>query len=175
MTILTPMTESEFAIYLARAIPEFAQDKMDSGQWSTDEALELSRTGYAEQLPQGLATPDNVFFTVRDAETHTDIGMVWFAVQVRAGQRIAYVYDVYIHAEHQRKGHASRAFAALDELARQRGLTGVGLHVFGHNTGAQALYHKLGYATTNINMFKPLSARMAAIEGALIPFSQGCD
>jgi ribosomal protein S18 acetylase RimI-like enzyme len=156
MTLLTPMTEMEFAIYLAKAIPEFAQDKVDAGQWSADEALELSRTGYAEQLAQGLATPDNVFFTVRDATTQVDVGMLWFAVQARAGQRIAYVYDVYIQAQHQRKGHATRAFALLDAESRQRGLTGVALHVFGHNAGALALYRKLGYVTTNLNMYKPL-------------------
>ena len=156
MTMLTPMTEPEFAVYLAKAIPEFAQDKIDAGQWSADEALELSRTGYAEQLPQGLATPDNFFFTVRDATTRADVGMLWFAAQQRAGQHIAYVYDVYIHAEHQRKGHATRAFAALDVLAQQRGLTGHGLHVFGHNAGAQVLYQKLGYGVTNLNMFKAL-------------------
>jgi ribosomal protein S18 acetylase RimI-like enzyme len=158
MTILTPMSEAAFAVYLAKAIPEFAQDKVNAGQWAAEVALELSRSGYAEQLPQGLATPDNFFFTVRDAATRTDIGMLWFAVQERAGQQIAYVYDVYIHTEHQHKGHASRAFAALDGEARQRGLTGVALHVFGHNTGAQALYQKLGYLTTNINMFKTLGA-----------------
>jgi hypothetical protein len=128
MTTLTPMTEPEFTIYLAKAIPEFAQDKVVAGQWSTDKALELSRTGYAEQLTQGLATPDNFFFTERDAVTQADVGMLWFAAQ--------------------------------DEQARQRGLTGVALHVFDHNTGAQALYQKLGYLTTNINMFKPLRATL---------------
>ena len=167
MTLLTPMTDVEFAIYLAKAIPEFAQDKIDAGQWSADEALELSRTGYAEQLPQGLATPDNVFFTVREAATHADIGMLWFAVQARDGQRIAYVYDVYIHAEHQGKGHATRAFALLDAESRQLGLTGVALHVFGHNSGAQALYRKLGYQITNINMFKPLVDRGVGDSGEL--------
>ena len=156
MSILTPMTETEFARYLARAIPEFAQDKVDAGQWCAQEALELSRTGYAEQLPQGLATPDHFFFTVRDAATHTDVGMLWFAAQERAGKHIAYVYDVYILTAHQRKGHATRAFAALDDLARERGLSGVALHVFGHNVGAQTLYRRLGYLTTNTNMFKPL-------------------
>jgi predicted GNAT family acetyltransferase len=30
------------------------------------------------------------------------------------------------------------------------------LHVFGHNTTAQALYAKLGYSPTNINLFKAL-------------------
>ena len=38
------------------------------------------------------------------------------------------------------------------------GLQGIALHVFGHNTGAQALYGKLGYVPTNINMFKAVPA-----------------
>jgi len=68
------------------------------------------------------------------------------------------VYDVYVRPEHQRKGHAGRAFAALEVEAHRLGLTGIALHVFGHNAGAQALYQKLGYVPTNINMFKPLAS-----------------
>ena len=30
------------------------------------------------------------------------------------------------------------------------------IHVVGHNTGAQALYAKLGYQPTNISLFKPI-------------------
>lgn len=161
MTHLSPMTESAFADYLAFAIPDFARDKVQSGQWAEHESLQLSRAGYAEMLPLGLATPDNYFYTVHDGTTQMDIGMVWFAAQVRAGQRIAYVYDVYIRPEHQRKGHASRAFAAMEAQALAIGLTGIGLHVFGHNAGAQALYHKLGYVPTNINMFKRLTTACA--------------
>jgi RimJ/RimL family protein N-acetyltransferase len=36
------------------------------------------------------------------------------------------------------------------------GLSGIALHVFGHNHGAQALYAKLGFVATNINLFKSL-------------------
>lgn len=158
MTQLSPMSESAFADYLAYAIPDFARDKVQAGQWAQDESLELSRAGYADMLPQGLATPDNFFYTLRDGATQADVGMLWFAVQQRAGQRIAYVYDVYVRPEHQRKGHAGRAFVALEVEVRKHGLSGIALHVFGHNAGAQALYRKLGYVTTNINMFKPLAS-----------------
>lgn len=151
------MTEPEFAAYLAVAIPEYAQEKIASGQWAQADALELSRQGYAELLPSGLATPDNFLFTVRDSTASAPIGMLWFAAQERAGQRIAFVYDVAIDSAHQRKGHASRAFAALEVEVQQRGLSGIALHVFGQNTAAQALYRKLGYQTTNINMFKQLA------------------
>ena len=36
------------------------------------------------------------------------------------------------------------------------GASGIGLNVFAGNTGAQALYRKLGYVTTNFNMSKLL-------------------
>jgi ribosomal protein S18 acetylase RimI-like enzyme len=157
MTILVPMTEPEFSDYLAFAIPDFAKDKIESGQWAPADALELSRKGYAESLPQGLATPDNFLFTVRDGLSPKGIGMLWFAAQQRGTQRVAFVYDVSIDPEHQRKGHASRAFSALEVEVQKRGLAGIALHVFGQNTGAQALYHKLGFVTTNINMFKQLA------------------
>ncbi len=157
MTLLSPMTESEFAAYLAFAVPDFAQDKVKAGQWAPAESLELSRTSYAESLPLGLATPGQFLFTVREGATSEQIGMLWFAVQERAGQRVAFVYDVAIDAQHQRKGHATRVFAALEREVQQRGLSGIALHVFGHNAGAQALYQKLGYLPTNINMFKQLA------------------
>jgi ribosomal protein S18 acetylase RimI-like enzyme len=157
MTELVPMTEAEFSAYLESAIPDFARGKVESGQWAPEESLELSRKGYADQLPQGLATPDNYLFTVRDGASPEGIGMLWFAAQQRGVQRVAFVYDVAIYPEYQRMGHARRAFVALEEEARLRGLSGIALHVFGHNTPAQALYRELGFVTTNINMFKQLA------------------
>lgn len=42
----------------------------------------------------------------------------------------------------------------LEDQVRQVGLRRIGLHVFGHNAAAQALYRKVGYEVTNINMAK---------------------
>lgn len=157
MTVLVSMSDTEFSQYLAVAIPDFAQGKIKSGQWAASEALELSRKVYTELLPLGLATPEHFLFTVRDdGPTPQAVGMVWFAAQGRGGQRVAFVYDVSVDPAHQRKGHASRAFAAMEAEVQRLGLSGIALHVFGQNTGAQALYHKLGFMTTNVNMFKQL-------------------
>ena len=154
MIELVPMSEAEFTAYTAESIPEYARDKVRSCQWAEDKALELSRQGFEEMLPQGLATPDNHLFTLRVADSAGAVGMLWFAVQERAGEKVAYVYDIGILAQHQRRGYATEALAALEGEARSRGLAGIGLHVFGHNPGARALYEKLGYEATNINMFK---------------------
>ena len=154
MIVLQAMSEAEFSAYIAESIPEYARDKVAAGQWSEDASLELSRQGYEELLPEGLATPDNHFFTVRDAASAQVVGTLWFAVQERAGEKVAYVYDISIRPQHQRQGRGTAVFAALEREARARGLAAIGLHVFGHNTGAQALYDKLGYEATNIVMFK---------------------
>jgi len=148
------MNAEEFAGYIERAIPEFAQDKVASGQWSEASSLELSRQGYDELLPKGLATPENFLFTLREVATQAVVGALWYAIQERAGQRIAYVYDVLVEPQYRRMGYAMQAFQMLEAEVRSLGLCGIALHVFGHNEAAQALYAKLGYQATNIVMFK---------------------
>jgi ribosomal protein S18 acetylase RimI-like enzyme len=159
MSTLAPMTEVQYLEYIAEAIPAYAAEKVAAGQWSKEESLELSRRSLEELLPQGLSTPDNNLFMVHDPEAQV-VGMLWIAVQSRAGQRIAYVYDVIIKAEHRRKGHATRAFLAIEDEVRRLGLAGIALHVFGHNTAAQALYARLGYQPTNISLFKAVGRRV---------------
>jgi len=155
METLVPMTQPEFLAYIEESVPGYAADKIASGQWSETDALALSRKSLEELLPQGLATPDNHLFTIVGDDS-LRVGMLWIAIQDRANRRVAYVYDVSIQPEHRRRGHAVRAFEALQAKVRDMGLAGIALHVFGHNRAAQDLYTKLGFVTTNINMFKPI-------------------
>lgn len=155
MAKLLPMTESDYAAYVAESIPSYAAEKVASGQWSREESLDLAKQSLDQLLPQGLATPDNHLFTILDDRSEA-VGMLWIAVQARAGKRIAYVYDVSIRPAHRRKGHAAGAFLALEIEVRARGLSGIALHVFGHNLAAQALYARLGFQPTDINMYKPV-------------------
>ncbi len=53
---LTPMTEPEYQIYLDKAIQEYAQDKIQAGNWSRDEALERSSKEFEGYLP-GYSNP----------------------------------------------------------------------------------------------------------------------
>lgn len=155
--VLVPMTKADFEEFLDDVVPGYAADKVAAGQWAQDTAMEMSRAALLELLPLGLATPDHQLFTIRDRDGVTKVGNLWIALQMRAGRRIAYVYDVAINPEHRRAGHAKRAFVALEDKVRSLGLAGIALHVFGHNAGAHALYVKLGYAATNIDMFKPIA------------------
>ena len=157
MTRLRPMVQSEYAAWLEEAIPAYAADKVASGQWSQEASLELSRKENDELLPQGLETPDNHFYTIIDSESNA-VGMLWFAVKTKFNSPIAYVFDIGISAERRREGHAYRAFLALEDEVRKLGLSGIALHVFGYNAGAQSLYAKLGFQPTNISLFKSVGA-----------------
>lgn len=157
-TTLVPMTEAEFLAFVEEIVPAYAADKVACGQWPEAEALARSREELAELLPQGLATPGQHLYTLHDAASGDAVGRLWIAEQQRAGSKVAYVYDVAIAPAHRRRGHAMRAFEALEAEARALGFEGIALHVFGHNRGAQALYEKLGYRPTNIHMFKDIAA-----------------
>lgn len=157
MSVLRPISDAEYATWLEAIIPGYAKDKVASGQWPAESALELSRAEYAELLPNGKETDNNYIFTVLSPQDEP-VGTLWFVAKERANRRIAYVYDIFVAEQHRRQGHAFRAFQALEPLVASLGLTGIALHVFGHNREAQALYLKLGYAPTNINMFKPVAA-----------------
>jgi ribosomal protein S18 acetylase RimI-like enzyme len=151
------MTQAEYVEWLTETIPAYAADKVASGQWSEKESMQLSTKEYEELLPQGLTTPDNFLYTIEDSDSRP-VGVLWFAVKTRFNSRVAYVYDVEVRSKQRRKGHAYRAFCALEQEVRRLGLSGIALHVFGHNAEAQDLYAKLGFQPTNINLFKPVGA-----------------
>jgi len=153
---LRPMTPAEYAEWVERSVAGYALDKVASGQWTAEVSLELAREELGELLPLGLETPGNHLFAIVDDDA-VAVGMLWFGVKKKFGADIAYVFDVNVHPERKREGHAARAFLALEEKIRQQGLTGIALHVFGHNTAARALYAKLGFEPTNLSLFKPIA------------------
>lgn len=155
MVHLTPMTEAEFQAFLQPAIEEYAQEHVKSGRWRAEEAAEKSAEEFRQLLPDGLATPDHYLYAIKD-DRGTNVGMLWFAVTERGGKRGAFVYNVQIDEQFQRRGYATQAFQALEALARDMGLAAISLHVFGHNTAARALYEKLGFVTKNLFMSKTI-------------------
>jgi len=154
--VLRPLTDAEYLAWLAEAVPAYARDKVASGAWAREGALERSAREHADLLPRGRDTPENFLYAILDADG-AQVGVLWFAIQERGDGRVAYVYDVEIAPEHRRRGHATRAFRALEGEARRLGLAGIALHVFGHNHAAQAFYARLGYEPTNLNLYKPVA------------------
>jgi ribosomal protein S18 acetylase RimI-like enzyme len=156
MTTLVPMQQDAFDEYLAAAVAGYADDNVTSGLWPAEGALARSRADLEASLPRGLATPGHFLFEIRSELKGPTVGFIWFAVIEKDGIRSAFVYDVEVKAGFRRRGHARAAFKAIEPLVRELGLSSIGLHVFGHNPGAQALYRSLGYGVTGMNMLKVL-------------------
>jgi len=153
-TALRPMTEERFAEFVMRSDPNYARQRVASGEWGEGTAVLRARETFDELLPQGLATPDNHLFDIIDQWDDTIVGAVWFTVRERAGRQTAYICDMFIEPEYRHKGHASRALNELEEEVLGLGLDGIGLHVFGDNEVAHRLFQRREYQPMSIFMFK---------------------
>ncbi|MBS2965976.1 GNAT family N-acetyltransferase [Actinocrinis puniceicyclus] len=150
--ILSPMPEEEFGPYLENGIREYARQKTISGEWSEYEALRLSEADHERLLPDGLKTPDQHLFVVRDATCGEPVATLWIALRPKGALVEGYIYDIEVHERWRGQGYGRATMLAGIEKARALGAQTVGLHVFGHNAPARALYRSLGFVETNVSM-----------------------
>lgn len=156
MVQLVPMTDADLQAFLAQAIDDYANEHIRGGRWTPDEAYAESAREFAELLPDGVQSPDQFLYMIHADSVDEPVGVLWFARRTRGGKGSAFIYEVQVFPQFQRRGYAQQAFEALEPLARSLGLESISLHVFGHNHAARALYEKLGFSPTNIMMNKPL-------------------
>ena len=159
MITLEPMTQAEFEAYLDRAVPEYAQAHVDTGEFDRDEALDRARGDYVVLLPAGLGTGSQHLFSIRAAGRAEPIGMVWFELRDESGRRSAFIYDFRIDESQRGKGYGKATLARVDEKLRSMGARWVSLNVMGHNHRARALYEKHGFRVASIAMRKVFAAR----------------
>jgi ribosomal protein S18 acetylase RimI-like enzyme len=146
------MTDEDFGPYLESGIRDYARQKVISGEWSQQEALALSAADHERLLPDGLNTPDQHLFTVRDSETGEAAAVLWIALRPKGGRTEAYIYDIEVREPLRGRGYGRATMQAAVEMAAKLGAETVGLHVFGHNAPARALYQSLGFVETNVSM-----------------------
>jgi ribosomal protein S18 acetylase RimI-like enzyme len=151
---LRPMTAAEFIPYRAYSTREYAREKVDAGNWDAESALDLADQEYTRYLPDGVATADNFLYIIEDTATGSRVGVLWVAL---TGAGKAFIYDFEIDESVRRHGYATLALYELEQIARDKGVQSIGLHVFAHNHTARALYQKVGYVETNINMSKTIT------------------
>jgi len=148
------MGEEFYGSWLDRIIPGYAADHVRAGGWQPDEALQKSRAAFQTALPDGLATAGHHIWEIRDA-SGTTVGVLWVALlPERPGH--AFIYDIEVDESRRGEGFGAAALDALDVWARAKGVTSIGLHVFGFNAVARRLYLRHGYVETDLQMEKRL-------------------
>ncbi len=146
------MNKEEFQLYISGAIENYAKNKVTSGNWSEDEAINLSKKEFSRLLPKDEKSELNYLYSIfQDQQL---VGMIWIAQTSTTNPDQGYIFDFIIYEPHRGKGYGKQAMKEIEIIAKELGMNKIGLHVFGHNTVARGLYEKLGYEITNINMMK---------------------
>jgi ribosomal protein S18 acetylase RimI-like enzyme len=153
---LVPMTEVCFAAYLESSVADYAGDNVRAGRWTADEALKLSRAEFNRLLPQGLGTPGQHLFEVVAEPGPRRVGMIWVSLPAGPAPAGAFIYDIRIDPDQRGKGYGSAAIQGVEDFARTKGASRMGLNVFAHNPNARRLYAKRGYLTVAEQMAKSL-------------------
>ena len=148
---LKPLTQTEFKVYLEKAIKNYGNEIFTSGMMNKEQAQKEGQAAFNRLLPDGLNTRDNYLCNAFDQNTL--VGFIWYHIR---GEN-AFIYDFYIEESKRRKGYGKKVILACEEIVKEQGVKSIGLHVFGHNKPARALYESLDYEAVSIQMRKELN------------------
>ena len=157
------MTKKEFQSYINTVIDELPKEFIRAGVRDQMKAIRQAKEQIERILPNGLETPNNFLYSILDKVTSNKVGVLWYEIREKEGIQHAFICDISINKNHRRKGYATQAFQVLEKEVKNKGISTIKLHVFGHNKPAITLYKKLGYKTTNVLMSKDLSVNNQAV------------
>jgi len=152
MCYLELMKDSEFASYLAKAISSYASELIKSGEVSEKAADLEAKNAFYGLLPEGTKTSNQFLFNIVH-ENQQIVGMIWYGL--RPNQK-GFIYDFEVDEMYRGKGYGKQALLLIENHAKSLGIHKLGLHVFGHNESAYALYKKMGYNAYSIHMSKEI-------------------
>jgi ribosomal protein S18 acetylase RimI-like enzyme len=147
------MSEPEFAGFRERAVRGYAAAHVQAGNWDAASSEERAARDMDGLLPQGPATPGMLLLSA-EAEPGV-VGWIWIAL-ARDDEPGAWIYQIEIDPSHRGRGYGRALLAAAEEEVRRRGVTALGLNVFGENLIARRLYESAGYEATTVQMRKRL-------------------
>ena len=153
---LDPMTEDEFAPFIVGAVRAYAKEQEITGRYDPEDSIRFSRGEYLFHVPEGLETENTFFYTIRDEESGERAGSLCLLLRRRARGMETYVFEIVIDEDKRRRGYGRATMIAVREWAKEHGTDSIGLHVFGHNAAARALYGSLGFGETDVMMVLPL-------------------
>jgi len=150
------MTESQFRIWSSQSIERYALEKMRVMRCTRAEAERIAQRAFEARMPHGLSSADN-FLRAIIYGADTVVGFLWYCIRNAGDRRSAFIVDLIVDDDWRRKGIGYHTMLLLEEAVRELEVESIGLHVFGANTPARALYASLGYEVVDAFMEKGLS------------------
>jgi ribosomal protein S18 acetylase RimI-like enzyme len=154
MIEIREMSADEFLVYQEMAVEHLAREEAEAFERPLEEMVISARKAFDSLLPsRGPAGPGQYLYSLW-AEGQS-LGYAWMNLRGDQNQT-AYILDFYLHPEMRGKGYGTKAFAAIENRARQLGAESITLNVFRHNAIALRLYEKLGFRIVSYLMAKKL-------------------
>lgn len=157
MLELRKMTPDEYANYMKSSVEKYAEEKQKGEGLTPENALKMAQDSYQRLLPQGLETPEQFLYSIFSKDSQNSIGILWMAKKMNGVKPYTFIYDIELDAENRGKGLGKDLMQLVEKETLQLGCVSIGLHVYGHNAAAVALYEKSGFETTSRMMKKDLT------------------
>jgi ribosomal protein S18 acetylase RimI-like enzyme len=155
MIVLEPMSAASFERFKAYSIADFAAQMQRTGEWEIDRAPALAEASFARLLPEGLLTPHNYLFDIKDSALDDCVGAIWAGV-VEEERREGFIFDLVVHEPWRRHGYARLAMREIEAFFVSLKVRTIALEVYFDNVGARRLYDELGYQVTSQSMRKAI-------------------
>jgi mycothiol synthase len=140
---LVPLSSADFDRRRPSLVTEYARKMVENMGVTPEQAAAEAERQTAAMLPAGAATPgQHLSAAVQDG---AEVGFLWVTTAGLADPGMGWISVIEVEPAHQSKGIGSSMMRAAEDDLRARGMSRLGLHVFGRNTGAQRLYARLGY------------------------------
>ena len=150
------MTAAEYGDWQRTLAEDYAAEKVATGSWAAEGAVQRALDESAELLPDGLATERTLIFRAV-ADDGRPVGRAWVALDhPRGAPGAAFLYDIEVDEAERGRGFGRALLAAVEEAVRAAGATALELNVFSTNETALGLYESSGYATTTRQMRKEI-------------------
>lgn len=156
MIHLIPMTEDEFTNVREHMVTALAEDNIEGDVWRADNALQKSRDAIQRMLPDGLGTRNTFIFALQEPSLSEVVGFIYLMIEGEDSLPFVHISYLEIYEPYRRKGYGAQTLQAVEAKVREMGIANIGLHVFGYNAGARALYEKMGYQVGGLYMRKKL-------------------
>lgn len=150
---LRPMTTEFYEPWMATLQAGYAQDHVDAGNWSAEEAAARAEADTLQLLPAGVHTTGHLLLTAHN-DADDVVGALWIGLD--RPNNGGWIYEIEVVEAHRGSGYGRTLLNAAEQAAKAAGAASLGLNVFGPNAVARGLYESSGYEVTSVQMVKPL-------------------
>ena len=148
------MTPAEFAGRRAAQVEGYARNLVESRGMTPDRARAAAAGDLDRLLPDGVDSAGALVFTAKvDGGV---VGWIWLGLGNDGDPAHAWIYNVEVDEPFRGRGYGRAVIEAAEAELAGRGVTRLGLNVFGTNTVARRLYESMGFTVDAVQMSKPV-------------------